>query len=63
MTNFTNVKGKQNRGATMAELKWNTILPDGFGTHCPLRITIFLFVTAALGIHKIFYNLPGLLGG
>lgn len=47
----------------MAELKWNTILPDGFGTHCPLRITIFLFVTAALGIHKIFYNLPGLLGG
>lgn len=47
----------------MAELKWNTILPDGFATHCPLRITIFLFVTAALGIHKIFYNLPGLLGG
>lgn len=47
----------------MAEVKWNPILPDGFGTHCPLCTTIFLFVTAALGIHKIFYNFPGLLGG
>ena len=45
----------------MAELKWNIILLDGFGTHCALHGTIFLFVTAALGIHTTFYNLPGLL--
>ena len=47
----------------MAELKWNTILPDGFGAHCALPVTIFLFVTADLGIHTTFYNLPGLLRG
>ena len=45
----------------MAELKWNTILCDGFGTHCALHVTIFLFVTADLDIHTTFYNLPGLL--
>ena len=43
----------------MAGIKWNTILPDGI--HFPLCITIFLFVAEALGIHKAFYNLPGLL--
>lgn len=51
----------QNRGFTIKGIKRNKILPGGFETHFPLGIVIFLFVTEALGIYKMFYNLLGLL--